>query len=87
LGLEKEKYKKLEKIREIFQKLLVIPSMIGGATDARYFYEISDEVYRFYPLRMDSTSLTRFHGIDEKIGKENYKEIIEFSYQLIKAMQ
>ena len=28
--------------------------------------------------------MTRFHGIDEKISKKNYKEIIEFSYQLIK---
>jgi carboxypeptidase PM20D1 len=28
--------------------------------------------------------MTRFHGIDEKISKENYKEIIEFSYHLIK---
>jgi carboxypeptidase PM20D1 len=87
-GIDSEEYKTLERtIRGMFPETIVIPSMIGGGTDARYFYEISDEVYRFYPLRMDSTSLTRFHGIDEKIGKKNYKEIIEFSYQLIKAMQ
>lgn len=87
-GIDSEEYKTLEKtIRGMFPESIVVPSMIGGGTDARYFYEISDEVYRFYPLRMDSTSLSRFHGIDEKIGKENYKEIISFSYHLIQAMQ
>ena len=30
--------------------------------------------------------MKRFHGIDEKISKENYKEIIEFSYHLIKEL-
>ena len=58
----------------------------GGGTDARYFYEVADDVYRFYPIRMDSTALTRFHGIDEKISKANYRELVEFSYQLIKEL-
>jgi carboxypeptidase PM20D1 len=31
--------------------------------------------------------MTRFHGIDEKISKENYKEIIQFSYHLIKEFE
>lgn len=87
-GIDSEEYKTLEKtIRGMFPETIVVPGMIGGGTDARYFYDISDEVYRFYPMRMDSTTLTRFHGIDEKIGKENYKEIISFSYYLIKGMQ
>jgi carboxypeptidase PM20D1 len=38
-------------------------------------------------MRLDPTSMTRFHGIDEKISKENYKEIIQFAYQLIKEFE
>lgn len=83
--IDSEAYKTLEStIRGLYPNTVVVPGLIGGGTDARYFYEISDDVYRFYPMRLDPTSMTRFHGIDEKISKENYKEIIEFSYHLIK---
>lgn len=71
-------------IRNQNPEALVVPGLVGGGTDARNFYQISDEVYRFYPMRINAESMTRFHGIDEKISKENYKEIIEFSYHLIK---
>ena len=71
-------------IRSVFPEAVVVPGLISGGTDARYFYGISDEVYRFYPIRVNPESMTYFHGIDEKISKENYKEIIEFSYHLIR---
>jgi carboxypeptidase PM20D1 len=61
-----------------------VPGLVGGGTDARYFYDISDNVYRFYPLRISPENVKGFHGIDEKITKENYKEIIGFTYHLIK---
>jgi carboxypeptidase PM20D1 len=87
-SIDSEGYEKLEKtIRGLFPSTIVVPGLIGGGTDARYFYEISDDVYRFYPMRLDPTSMTRFHGIDEKISKENYKEIIQFSYHLIKEFE
>ncbi len=87
-GIDSEAFKTLEKtIRSQFPESVVVPGMIGGGTDARYFYDIADDVYRFYPIRMDSTALTRFHGIDEKISKDNYREIVEFCYHLIKNFQ
>ena len=84
-GIDSEAFKTLEKtIRDMFPSSVVVPGLVGGGTDARYFYDISDDVYRFYPIRLGPNSLSRFHGIDEKISKDNYKEIIEFSYHLIK---
>ncbi|MDF2158858.1 M20 family peptidase [Algoriphagus sp. CAU 1675] len=83
--VDSESYKILEKtIRSLYPGTIVVPGLLGGATDSRYFYEISEEVYRFYPMWIDSKSMERFHGIDEKISKENYKEIIQFSYHLIR---
>ncbi len=85
-GIDSDAYKILEKtIRGLFPTSVVVPGLVGGGTDARYFYEISDDVYRFYPIRIDPENMTRFHGIDEKISKENYQEIIAFSYHLIKG--
>lgn len=84
--IDSEAFKTLQKtIRSVFPEAVVVPGLVGGGTDARYFYEISDDVYRFYPIRLAPDSWSRFHGIDEKISKENYKEIIEFTYHLIKA--
>jgi carboxypeptidase PM20D1 len=84
-SIDSESFKILEKtIRDMFPNSIVVPGLVGGGTDARYFYEISDDVYRFYPVRLGPESLTRFHGIDEKISKDNYREIIEFAYHLIK---
>lgn len=84
-SIDSESFKILEKtIRDMFPTSIVVPGLVGGGTDARYFYEISDDVYRFYPIRISPSSMTRFHGIDEKISKDNYKEIIEFTYHLIK---
>lgn len=86
-SIDSEAYKTLEKtIRDMFPNSVVVPGLVGGGTDARYFYDISDDVYRFYPVRVSPESMTRFHGIDEKISKENYKEIVEFSYHLIKKL-
>lgn len=85
--IDSEAYRVLEKtIRSVFPESVVVPGLVGGGTDARYFYDVSDDVYRFYPIRLAPDSMTRFHGIDEKISKENYKEIIEFTYQLIKQL-
>jgi carboxypeptidase PM20D1 len=86
-GIESTLFKDLEiTIRSVFPDAIVVPGLVGGGTDARYFYDISEEVYRFYPIRINSESMTRFHGIDEKISKENYRELIEFSYQLIRKV-
>ncbi|MEP0134265.1 MAG: M20 family peptidase [Eudoraea sp.] len=84
-GIDSEAFRILEKtIRSVFPEAVVVPGLIGGGTDARYFYEVSDDVYRFYPIRLGPESMSMFHGIDEKISKENYKEIIEFTYHLIR---
>ena len=86
-SIDSENFKILEKIiRDMFPNSIVVPGLVGGGTDARYFYEISDDVYRFYPMRIGPNSKKRFHGIDEKISKDNYKEIIEFSYHFIKRV-
>ncbi len=84
-SIDSEAFKTLKQtIRDMFPTSIVVPGLVGGGTDARYFYDISDDVYRFYPMRLAPDSMTRFHGIDEKISKDNYKEIIEFTYHLIK---
>lgn len=65
-------------------EVIVSPNLVAGATDARHFDHLSDNVYRFLPFRVDKDDLSRFHGVDERISTESYIEGIGFYYNLMK---
>ena len=68
----------------MFPGVLVAPSLVLGATDSRYFVGISDDVYRFTPLRLGADDLSRIHGTNERIGVEQYGAMVGFYAQLIR---
>lgn len=71
-------------IRQLHPDVVVAPSLMLGATDARYFDDVADNVYRFSPVRSGPDDLPRFHGTNERISVANYTEMIQFYYQLLK---
>jgi len=82
---ESPSYQLLQKtILQVIPECVVVPGLLGGGTDSKWFHDISDNVYRFYPIRISQDNLTGFHGINEHIPTDNYKECIQFVYQLIK---
>ncbi|MBT8048412.1 MAG: M20/M25/M40 family metallo-hydrolase [Xanthomonadales bacterium] len=70
-------------IRGMDDSILVAPYMVRGGTDAKYFYSVSPNVYRFMMLRIDPTTIGYLHGIDEHVAAEDYLEAIRFYYHLI----
>jgi carboxypeptidase PM20D1 len=70
-------------IRSTFPNAVVAPSLVLGATDARYFYALCPAVYRFIPLRLGPTDVERVHGIDERIPLEGLLEAIRFYRALL----
>ena len=70
-------------IRQVFPGTIVAPGLTLTATDSRHFSDLSDNIYRFSPMRARSEDLTRFHGTDERISIKNYLEMIQFYHQLI----
>jgi carboxypeptidase PM20D1 len=54
-----------------------------AATDSRHMLPIADHVYRFSPVRVKETDLSRFHGTDERISIENYAQMIAFYHRLV----
>jgi carboxypeptidase PM20D1 len=72
---------------EVFPDAIVAPFLMIGSTDSKHFEDISDNIYRFFPTRMDSEALSGFHGINEKIKIPAYMETIAFYKQLITDMQ
>ncbi|MEM6344108.1 MAG: M20 family peptidase [Bacteroidota bacterium] len=71
-------------IGEIMPTSVVIPNLSVGATDARYYTGLSDQVYRYSPMLVSSKDLTRIHGIDERLSVENYLRMIAFYDRLIR---
>ena len=72
-------------VREVFPGTVVAPGLMIGATDSRHFAPISEQIYRFSPLRARAKDLTRFHGVDERISSANYTEMIRFYHRLLQS--
>ncbi|MEM1217265.1 MAG: M20/M25/M40 family metallo-hydrolase [Bacteroidota bacterium] len=71
-------------IREIMPETIVAPSLVIAATDARHYVNLTDQIYRFMPIRIDKSELSRIHGLNERISVDNYKQMIQFYEQLIR---
>ncbi len=74
-------YRKIEKaIKTSYPDLLTSPFLMIGATDSRYFGEVSPNIIKFSPM-IDPIG---FHGIDERVSLESYKTALWFYEQLIR---
>jgi carboxypeptidase PM20D1 len=71
-------------LRQLHPDVVVAPGLMVGATDARYFEGVADNVYRFSPVRAKPEDLKRFHGTNERISTTNFVELIQFYHQLLK---
>ena len=72
-------------VKAIYPDAIVSPYMVLGATDGRYFYEISDHVYRFSPFPMTKDDLPRIHGINERIAVKDYSTAVDFYATLLSS--
>jgi carboxypeptidase PM20D1 len=56
-----------------------------AATDSHHYLSISDAVFRFSPVRATTDDLKRFHGTNERLSINNYREMIQFYYRLMSS--
>jgi carboxypeptidase PM20D1 len=70
-------------VREVFADCIVAPGLMLGATDARHFEPIAEQVYRFSPIRAKASDLPRFHGSNERLSVDNLVEMIRFYHRLV----
>jgi len=83
--VEQPSYRVLRKtIKNVFPEVVVAPTLMVGATDARHYAALTNNIYRFLPLRADESDLDRVHGTNERLSKHNYHEMIFFYTKLIK---
>ena len=78
-------YKTLHKtISEIYPTALIAPNLVIGATDSRHFKDISDNIYRFSPFKINQDNIKSFHGLNERLPVNDFENSIRFYHQLIK---
>ena len=71
-------------IRAFEPNALVAPYMVRGGTDARYFYGVSPNVYRFLMIRINPKTIRYVHGIDERIPVGDFLTAIRFYYNVLR---
>ena len=82
---ESSNFKALHRtIRQVFPDVLVAPWLVVGATDSRHYAKLTDNIYRFVPIRMGPDDMRRFHGTDERISVEDYEQCVRFFLQFIR---
>ena len=76
-------------MEEIDPGCQLIPYMVSGGTDSRFFRQQGIPAYGFLPLRTDlpfSEMLSIVHGRNERISQENLLLATKFFYRLVKRM-
>ena len=71
-------------IKQVFPETLVSPYLVLAATDARHYGDISDQIFRFSPMRINKSNVNSIHGLNERIAVGELENGIRFYIQLIK---
>lgn len=70
-------------MRQVFPEALVAPALCVGGTDSEHYAKLTNNIYRFSPLRLRPEDMKRLHGINERTSVKDYGESVKFYYQLI----
>jgi len=72
-------------IQQAFGDVAIAPFTMMGATDARYYAELSENVYRFAPVRMQEGQMDSVHNINEHISVAQFTEMVQFFGLLVES--
>lgn len=71
-------------IREVYPDVVVVPNLLIGGTDSRYFQDLTDNTFRFRPFHIRPDNAQSFHGVNERMTIPDLEDGIRFFRQLIR---
>ena len=74
-------------IRQVYPDAIVAPTMMLGASDSRHFTLVTNNIYRFAPIKVGAEDMARIHGLNERTVPDDYINGIRFFYMLIRNSQ
>ena len=86
-NLKSEGYKIIEEsIHETFPGIFTAPSIVLATTDSRHYKEVSENIFRFVPIRINKSNLKTIHGTNERIKEEDFLKVVDFYKNLINRL-
>lgn len=84
-SVDSPNFKLMQKtLAQVFPDAVVGPFVFLAATDSRHYASLTNDVYRFAPMVMNSEDVGRIHGTNERIGVKIFAKSIDFYCQLIR---
>jgi carboxypeptidase PM20D1 len=71
-------------IGDLFPDAVVMPLLVLGGTDSRFYDQASDCILRFMPMRVSEEDQQRAHGTNERVAVDNFQEMVNFYAQVVK---
>lgn len=59
------------------------PSLCIGNTDTRWYWGLSDNIYRFSPVPLSLNETSMFHGFNERIGIDTLTCMVDFYKEIL----
>ncbi len=71
---------------DAFGPIAVAPSLVVGATDSRFYADITNETFRFTPVVMSLEQFSGFHGTNERVAIESLGRSVAFYERMIRRV-
>jgi carboxypeptidase PM20D1 len=76
-----------DRIKETFPDLPVSPYVMTGATDARFYQDICDNIVRFAPVIYGPEQMAGMHGLNENIEYNCLSGCVDFYKNMIRKAE
>jgi carboxypeptidase PM20D1 len=73
-------------VEEVFPGTVTVPYVMLAATDSRHLHRVWPRVYRFTPFRMTDAQRASIHGVDERIGVDDFLEGVAWYRRLVERL-
>ncbi|CAN3485191.1 carboxypeptidase S [Diutina catenulata] len=85
-GINRHVYEDLGIYTDIDYPILTVPSIMTGNTDTRYYWGITENIYRFSAMITSPTLAWGMHSVDEKIKVDAHLALIAWLHEYIQAV-
>ena len=88
LDLNGEPYKLVcEAISKIFPGIGIMPYVVTGGTDSRFYDPVCNACVRFGPINMSNEQMSSMHAIDENINIGTLPQAVDYYKEIIKLQE
>tara|TARA_R110000868_G_scaffold171997_5_gene407781 strand:- start:188 stop:1699 length:1512 start_codon:yes stop_codon:yes gene_type:complete len=75
-----------QSISESFPDALIAPNLTVAGTDSRHYLPLTENVFRFVPLRLNAAELAGFHATNERVSVASLGEAVGFYVSMMQNL-